>query len=623
MESNLHCGSVAAHGATRTMADGGLTVVARVLRWLVPAVLERLGSVGWGRALLRRGAFVCAVGCLASCILVIGDTSAAVAVSGGEVVTAAPPWVAYVTTTNRFLVTQNLESSCTGSIVGNQWVLTAAHCVVVSHNDRLTSSPINASKLKIVLGRNDLSQTWTGAQWSVDQVRLNPNWDPTSLTNDVALLHLKGALPATALPMPIAPSSFSPDDHQQVMAFGYGNAAETYKKADLDRGIVKNYSGRSSSVLRRTTSDSYTNDDACQTLADWCFDHSGPSQIMHGDSGGPWVTTINDPFLIGVTSFNANPVRASATTVTYQRHFAQRTTTPLVHDWIVQTAGLVEANDGTIYRDPTTGASWLAGNDGFVRSIPTGGDYLCFTGQGHRVVNLPTFLIAELPKNSDSARCHSDVGPKSSILLFGDGDIGEDPSGASNLASALTDSGYTVDSMGASGLPDDISPYGQLWHYGVDITSPEDQQRIIDFVESGGSAFITGDWGSPGQFDNQAVLNIASALLDTPVTASESDCDFGEYPVNADAIDGIATTPNALTTWTGGCISGLLDIAPTNAVVTLPSGAVAVSAFDIGTRGGRLVVVMDVNWAQTAYGDPSTIPAVTENLATFLSIGIA
>jgi hypothetical protein len=44
--------------------------------------------------------------------------------------------------------------------------------------------------------------------------------------------------------------------------------------------------------------------------------------------------------------------------------------------------------NGTILRDPDSGHALLITQQGW-KSIPTGGDYLCFTGQGDPVVNLP------------------------------------------------------------------------------------------------------------------------------------------------------------------------------------------------------------------------------------------
>jgi hypothetical protein len=46
---------------------------------------------------------------------------------------------------------------------------------------------------------------------------------------------------------------------------------------------------------------------------------------------------------------------------------------------------------GVIVRDSDNGHAWLIDSNGFYDPIPTGGDYLCFTGQGHPVYELAGF----------------------------------------------------------------------------------------------------------------------------------------------------------------------------------------------------------------------------------------
>ena len=93
--------------------------------------------------------------------------SPAGAMQNGDAITSAPPWAAYVTTVSKFFWTQTQESSCTGSVVAYQWVLTAAHCAVVDDKNGLpTSTAIDPSKFRVVLGRSNLSNTAQGAQYT-------------------------------------------------------------------------------------------------------------------------------------------------------------------------------------------------------------------------------------------------------------------------------------------------------------------------------------------------------------------------------------------------------------------------------------------------------------------------
>ena len=229
----------------------------------------------------------------------------ALAVEQGTSITTAPPWAAYVTVVGKYGV-QVTEESCTGTIVSDWgWAPTAAHCVV-KHNKSgaETTTPLPGRAFAIVLGRSNLNKTHQGAQSSVDQVKVDPNFNPGTLANDAALVHLVGTLPATARPLPLAPSGYVIADGQDVTAYGYGNTFQYYKKASSD------YRSTNTNTLQVTVAGSYTRKerlrvvfhDGLVLLPRWDI-----AEILHGDSGGPWVTNTANKFIVGVTSWNRCP----------------------------------------------------------------------------------------------------------------------------------------------------------------------------------------------------------------------------------------------------------------------------------------------------------------------------
>jgi hypothetical protein len=142
--------------------------------------------------------------------------------------------------------------------------------------------------------------------------------------------------------------------------------------------------------------------------------------------------------------------------------------------------------------------------------------------------------------------------------------------------------------------------------------------------------FLTGEWnGCCSNPDNDvAVQHVFDALVVT-VGGLQLGPDTGQGPigsVNTGAIDGLATTPNNLSTLTvaaAGTMSST-NINPSNFLFTDGNGNGIVGAWDNRdvTGGGRLAIVMDTNWVANAYENPNTVPGIVQNLAYFLSGGV-
>jgi hypothetical protein len=544
----------------------------------------------------------------------------ALAIEQGTSITTAPPWAAYVTVVGKY-VRQILESYCTGTVVSDGWVLTAAHCVVQEDKSGApTTTPLPGRAFAIVLGRSDLNKTNQGRQFSVDQVKVDPNYSPGTGANDAALVHLVGALPATARPLPLAPGGYVIPDGQDVTAYGYGHTFEYYKTASSDEKPT------AANTLNVTVAGSYTKESGCESSSyptDWCFSHDGTSQVLHGDSGGPWVTDIANKFVVGITSQLRCPCtyNASQHTYEYRYHEATRITLPPIHDWVTATANVLGGSTGDIYRNPATGASWLMEQDGFLHPIADGGTYLCLTGNGASVHNLSDFQRAELPVTAGDATCVN----RGNVLIYGDGDFGEDSTGFSNLQSALEASGFTVTALpGQTQLPSDISGYAEIWHYGIDVPSESDQQTLISFAKSGRGVFLTGERpccetenGADATIINSLIVSVGG--IGVGGLGDIGSCSDNET-INQTAVGNVATYPNALTTWHPECPGGLSNVTASNAFARGPDGTPVAAVWGSGDviGGGKLAILMDVNWAQNSYKDASTMSDVAQNIAAFL-----
>ncbi len=214
------------------------------------------------------------------------------------------------------------------------------------------------------------------------------------------------------------------------------------------------------------------------------------------------------------------------------------------------------------------------------------------------------------------------VGDKSNVLILGNGDPDQDAdyTSFSFLSTSLSAIGLNVTALpGTATLPSDLSGYGQIWWDGTENLSLTDEHTLESFVRTGGSVYIGGDYGLADQFDNQSVLDIVQVLVSPSISVSGISGGVDQIPVNTGVIDGLSDTPNALTTWSPNNEGTLTGVATPNTLFAEGFGASGAAWDDLGRSGGRLAVLMSVNWAESAFSVEPTAMQVAENLGDFLS----
>ncbi|TRY71518.1 hypothetical protein TCAL_00224 [Tigriopus californicus] len=233
-------------------------------------------------------------------------------VGGAETNPNQFPWVSALNCVNTFF--------CTSSIVNENWILTAAHCVDGCNNG-----------WDVTVGVHDLSRPESTAQTihaPASNGMTHPLWDAALIINDIALVRLPEAIEFSDVVRPscMVDSGDIGDDlvGQETTCTGWGKLSDSPFEGRAD----KMHFVRGRKII--------TNEECAgtygSTITDGhvCIDTSDGKGVCSGDSGGPLnLQTASGQYkTVGVTSFVSGAGCASG----YPHGFT-RTTAYL--DWIL------------------------------------------------------------------------------------------------------------------------------------------------------------------------------------------------------------------------------------------------------------------------------------------------
>jgi secreted trypsin-like serine protease len=160
------------------------------------------------------------------------------------------------------------QALCTGSILDEQTILTAAHCIdsatakmyVVFHGKLKTAKPDNIRL--------------------ADRAIQHPKWKSATGEGDLALVHFTGGLPKDYVPVTLAGKSLKLSSGEQTLLVGYGLSNA---KKETGSGSLRQ---TETSILGAASSGEIMTDGKTSSV---CFgDSGGPAFVEDGDSLLQW-----------------------------------------------------------------------------------------------------------------------------------------------------------------------------------------------------------------------------------------------------------------------------------------------------------------------------------------------
>ena len=208
---------------------------------------------------------------------------------GVEAAPGAWPWIAallYADEPNTFYA-----QYCSGVLIDQRWVLTAAHCV----------QGMSASEIQVAVGAWDLT-SFTGGRIPVKSLTIHPQFNSATSYNDIALLELGAPSSAPTIAL------FSGESRDNTPPSLLGKLVTVLGWGLADSATTWYFPAKLRQVTLPVVADSNCN--AIYTYpvipAEFCAGYTSGKDACEGDSGGPAVVQVDGQWVhAGIVSAGA------------------------------------------------------------------------------------------------------------------------------------------------------------------------------------------------------------------------------------------------------------------------------------------------------------------------------